>query len=163
MAARRLIILMVVLLAVSTLAAALLPGPESSEEEPTPTRSPRRGAPGALPDAGGARILRAAIDTAPKPPQAVSARAGDLLTLLVSSRFADLVEIPAFGLFKAVAPGAPARFELLLERSGAFPVRTADSHLLAGLICAAPEAAPGRIRASSDHWSLRDLGGGGAR
>jgi hypothetical protein len=155
MAARRLIILMVVLLALSTLAAALLPTPRTDEEDTTQAETtqresqpPRSQAAG--PAVGGGQLRQATIDTAPKPPQTVPAKVGDQLTLIVTSRFGDLVEIPAFGLFKAVAPAAPARFELLLDRAGVFAVRTVDSDLLAGRICAtrlSPRAPRGRSRA----------------
>jgi hypothetical protein len=155
MAARRLIILMVVLLVISTLAAALLPAPESDDEEPTrgettPREGPRPGPPAAGSVETDGRVLRATVDTAPKPPQIVPTRAGDQLTLLVTSRFADLVELPAFGLIKAVAPGAPARFELLLERAGNFPIRTLEGGLLAGRVCVtAAELSPRARRARS--------------
>jgi hypothetical protein len=153
MAARRLIILMVMLLVLSTLAAALLPAPRTSDEDRTRTGTARRGSPPPHPPAGSrSRLLQATIDTAPRPPQTIPVLIGDQLSLLVSSRFGDLVEIPAFGLIKAVAPAAPARFELLLDRAGVFPVRTVDAGLLAGRICAtparlSPRAPPGRSRA----------------
>jgi hypothetical protein len=157
MAARRLIILMVVLLAISTLAAALLPTPRTDEEDTTQAETtqresqpPRSQAAG--PAVGGGQLRQATIDTAPKPTQTVPAKVGDQLTLIVTSRFGDLVEVPAFGLFKAVAPAAPARFELLLDRAGVFAVRTVDGDLLAGRICAtrgglSPRAPRGRSRA----------------
>jgi hypothetical protein len=156
MAARRLIILMVVLLALSTLAAALLPTPRTDDEDTTQEDTTQResqppGSRAAGPAvSGGGQLRQATIDTAPKPPQTVPAKVGDQLTLIVTSRFGDLVEIPAFGLFKAVAPAAPARFELLLDRAGVFAVRTVDSDLLAGRICAtrlSPRAPRGRSRA----------------
>jgi hypothetical protein len=147
MAARRLIILMVVLLGLSTLAAALLPAPRTGDEDRTRSEITRRGNPPPHPPTGSrSRLLQARIDTAPRPPQTVPVRIGDQLTLLVSSRFGDLVQIPAFGLIKAVAPAAPARFELLLDRGGAFPVRTVDAGLLAGTVCATPARLSPRAR-----------------
>jgi hypothetical protein len=140
MAARRLIILMVVLLVLSTLAAALVPTEDNSGQQratgstATEPRSqlPPRLAPG-LPPGGAIRTAR--LDTASKPPQTITARVGDQLTLLISSRFGALVEVGGFGLFKAVSPAAPARFELLLDRAGVFPVRTLQPTGLAGHIC----------------------------
>ena len=140
MAARRLIILMVVLLVLSTLAAALVPTEDNSGQqratgstatEPSGELPPRL-APGLPP---GGSIRTAKLNTAPRPAQTIKAEVGDQLTLLVSSRFGALVEVGGFGLFKAVAPQAPARFELLLDRPGVFPVRTFQPRFLAGRIC----------------------------
>jgi hypothetical protein len=129
MGARRLLIVMLVLLTISTLAAALVPPTERRRErsERTGARTdrtdtarrqaaPRGGAVEALVDAGGHR------------PPTITVSPGDTLSLGISSQEAGEVEVPAFGLVKAVAPAAPARFELLLRRPGRFEVRMVEGN-----------------------------------
>jgi hypothetical protein len=122
MAARRLVALLVALLVVSTLAAALTaPGPDR-ESQPTETTSePESGSPGA------GRLIEATLNASTRHPERVEAQRGDQVALTVRSASPGQVEIPAFGLIDDVEPGAPARFNLLPERTGSFDVRLAGS------------------------------------
>jgi hypothetical protein len=128
MAARRLIALLVALLVVSTLAAALTaPGPErqsptEGESEPEPRST------------GGGRLIEATLNASAKHPGRVEAQRGDQVALTVRSTSPGQVEIPAFGLLEDVAPGAPARFDLLPERTGSFEVRLAGAGRVIGRV-----------------------------
>jgi hypothetical protein len=135
MAARRLLIVMLILLGLSTLAAALVP-PQAlregtsttsttEETETTPPDTLPSGA--ALPQqrikVGGRTVpvlscpasLRRARRCKP-------IKAGDQLTLVVSSRKPDQLEMPAFGLVDAVGPNEPARFEILFQSAGSYKI-----------------------------------------
>jgi hypothetical protein len=123
MAARRLLILMLVLLGVSTLAAALVP-PQGEEQRATstdtktgrPTKAGEdRGPPG--------RLIKRTIRVAPHGADTVRIHRDDQLALTVRSGVADQVEIPAFGQLEDLTPEAPARFNLLPDRTGTFAVR----------------------------------------
>jgi hypothetical protein len=132
MAARRLVALMLVLLAVSTLAAALT--------APAPEREPRTtedaGEPRSRNRSG--RLIEGALDASSRRPDTVEVQSGDQLALTVRSPIPGQVEIPAFGLLEDVAPRAPARFDLLLERPGRFEVRLAGRGRLIGAIVVRP-------------------------
>ena len=67
---------------------------------------------------------------------------------MVSSRRTDLLEIPGFGLAQAVAPDAPARFELLAEQRGSYPILQAEEDCLAARIQVEPAGKPSGDRAA---------------
>lgn len=134
MAARRLLILMLVLLGVSTLAAALVP-PQGEEQQATstdtttgrPTRAGEdRGPPG--------RLIKRTIRVAPHGADTVRIHRYDQLALTVRSGVADQVEIPAFGQLDDLTPEAPARFNLLPDRTGTFAVRLVSAGRVIGRI-----------------------------
>jgi hypothetical protein len=147
MAARRLLIVMLILLGLSTLAAALVP-PQAlregtsttsttEETETTPPDTVPSGA--ALPQqrikVGGRTVpvlscpasLRRARRCKP-------IKVGDQLTLVVSSRKADQLEMPAFGLVDAVGRNEPARFELLFLSAGSYKIRFVSTGRIAARI-----------------------------
>ena len=148
MAARRLLIIMVLLLAISTIAAALVPAPERRTDEARPTTSSAPSMPkderpdgGELvatrvPASGGARDVRVSV--------------GDQLSLVVSRATPGDVSVPSFGLIDYAEPGAPARFDLLLERPGRFEVTAEGEGVLATIVVGSgdvnPEARPGGRR-----------------
>jgi hypothetical protein len=69
----------------------------------------------------------------------VRARVGDLVELTVVARAVDSATIEGFAQTEAVAPGAPARFSLLADRAGSFPVTLVLSGDRAGrIVVAAP-------------------------
>jgi hypothetical protein len=71
--------------------------------------------------------------------EVVRARVGDLVELTVTARAADSATIGGFGQTEAVAPGAPARFSILADRAGSFPVTLTLSDDRAGrILVAAP-------------------------
>jgi len=121
MAARRLVVVMIVLLAISTLAAALIPPPQASHQ--TTTRKQRRPPKPPPPVPSSGSLVRARIDAASPRPANVRVRPGDELSLQVSAPRPGVVEIPAFGLLKAVDPLVPAGFDFIVNRAGTFPVR----------------------------------------
>ena len=118
MAARRLMIVMLVLLGISALAAALVPTRESNEETVGSTSTEATG--GETTAAEPAKTEEEASPTfdikvgGGKLP-IVPVSPGQRVTLVVRSRTTDQLEIPALGLIEPVAPGAPARFELLID------------------------------------------------
>jgi hypothetical protein len=122
MAARRLLIIMVVLLAISTLAAALVPPPEErsgTSSTTTTTTSTTR-----LQRTGGGELVEAEVsaqDTKQNEP--IELEPGDQLALVVISRAPGEVSLPSFGLIEFAGPGSPARFDLLVEKAGEYPVR----------------------------------------
>jgi hypothetical protein len=61
-------------------------------------------------------------------------KAGDQLTLVVSSRKADQLEMPGFGLVDAVGPNEPARFEILFQSEGSYKIRFVSTDRIAARI-----------------------------
>ena len=123
MAARRLLIIMVILLTISTLAAALVPPPQ--ERASSTTSSTATTATTAEKPPGGGELVREriAIGRADEEPPTVEVRAGDQLALVVESDAPGELSIPAFGLVEFAAPEDPARFDLLVEETGRYPIR----------------------------------------
>ena len=121
MAARRLVIVLIILLVISTVAAFLAPGPGDDTRPPatigstTTTTTAREPAPSG-------RLIRASIDAEPGKPQTVRLRLGDQLSLRVSSRASDQVEIVGLGLVEAVDRDGPALFDVFADRPGSYPV-----------------------------------------
>jgi hypothetical protein len=150
MAARRLIIVMVILLGVSVALAALVPQRDTGEDTVGSTETatgtsdqagPAAGATtDAQPDAArlpeeerGPQTARIVIDAAKFP--VVPIELGEQLSLVVASKkIADQVEIPALGLIESVAPGSPARFELLPVQPGNLGVRLVGAERLVARI-----------------------------
>ena len=138
MAARRLIVVMLVLLGLSTLVAALVPAPQQSQVGPggatgpaTPGKQTRP--PGsASPEAGG--TVTARIRVSHGAPEVVDVRPGQRLVLLVGGPVGDDISIPAFGLTETMTPSAPARFDLIVDRSGRFAVRAYSAERVVGRI-----------------------------
>jgi hypothetical protein len=133
MAARRLLALLLALLAVSTLAAALTaPAPD---REPEDTEGTSASHPGARKSG---RLIEATLDASARRPEQVEVQRGDQLALTVRARAGGQIEVPAFGRLEDIAPAAPARFDLLLERAGHFEVRIAGSGRVIGTIAVRP-------------------------
>jgi hypothetical protein len=129
MAARRLIIVLLVLIAVSTVAAALAPNPEDRRDRQARTEPVTNGRPGderAEPPPALGRAFRAVVVDDRKG-GSVRLRVGDQVTLTVKSRTTDQVQILGFGALEPVAPDAPARFDLLADRPGTFPIRLVEA------------------------------------
>jgi hypothetical protein len=127
MAARRLLIIMVVLLVLSSVAAALVPPPterSQPEEEQAPTTTTGRAS-------GGSQrvrqLLAARVEAEARRPARITAHVGDQLALTVEAEAYREVEVPAFGLLEPAEPGAPATFDILVDRPGSFLVRLAAS------------------------------------
>jgi hypothetical protein len=148
MAARRLLIVMLVLLGFSTLAAALVQPPAQQEgtgstiaEETEPT------IPDPLPKGKG---LGFDFEVGGEKIQVVQAEVGDQLSLVISSKRSDLLEIPAFGLLEAVGPGSPARFQLLVREPGAYGIRFVEANRVVARIEARGRGDASRSRAPGE-------------
>ncbi len=144
MAARRLIILMVVLLVVSTLAATLAPQSEQAEEGSTSSTTTTTEI--APPDSGvDAELVRRTIDSGAEEPRTIRIAKGDQIALVVRSSEPAQIEISGFGLLEDAERDAPARFDLLAERSGNFTVRATtfeQSDRLVGTLAVSEKAEP---------------------
>ncbi len=138
MAARRLIVVMLVLLGLSTLVAALVPAPDRSGSGSDPAKggggAGRPATPPRSPTAGPAGLVNAQITVAGGAPQVVEVKAGQRLLLEVGGAVGDDISIPAFGLTETMTPSAPARFDLIVDRAGRFPVRAFGAARAVGTI-----------------------------
>ena len=124
MLGRRLLVLFAVLLGLTALVTALAPRPtvkprpeSASVATPTPTPSPT---------------------AAGRPRARVRARAGDVLALTVKGDVLDGVEITGLGKLEPIEPGSPARFEMLFDGPGEFPITLLDARRSVGLIDVRP-------------------------
>ena len=143
MAARRLVIVMLVLLGLSTLVAALVPTPNPDREKTSATNgasgknAPDPDRAGNPDPAGTPGLVSARIDisqAAGKPPAVVRVKPGNRLILAVGGSVGADISIPGFGLTETMTPTAPARFDLIVDRAGRFPVRVFGSDRAAGTI-----------------------------
>jgi hypothetical protein len=73
-------------------------------------------------------------------PPTVAAAVGDRVALEVESKETTSIEIPDLGLLETAAPGAPARFDLLMRDPGSYPVRVMDGAIVATIEVSEPEA-----------------------
>jgi len=136
---RRLLVLFAVLLGLTALVTALAPRPTvkprpESARVATPTPTPSSTAAGRTTR----RLVRTVSADAGKPRARVRARAGDVLALTVKGDVLDGVEITGLGKLEPIEPGSPARFEMLLEAAGEFPVTLIDGRRSVGRIDVAP-------------------------
>jgi hypothetical protein len=140
MAARRLLIVMLILLGLSTLAAALVPpqalregtttGTTTEETETATSQTETQPAGRQLPSPISITVGEGnRVPVVSCPPSLRRAKrckpilVGDQFTLLVKSKRADELDMPAFGLVDAVGPDEPARFELLVEAARSYQIR----------------------------------------
>ena len=124
MLARRLLLLAAVLLLLSALAAGLAPRQQVGTA-PETERS-------ALPPG---TTLPRAISADPGADAKVKVHRGDLLQLEVSGDVLDSVLIERLDMMDAIAPLAPARFDLLIDApAGVYPIRLVDADRRIGVI-----------------------------
>ena len=123
MLSRRLLVLVAVLMGLTALAASVAPRQRAVvRDEPAPERSrPSAAAPAASP---GMRTVERAISTA-EGPRRVTVTAGRLLELEVSGPELDSVAL--LDEVVPIAPEAPARFELLADTPGRYPIELVDA------------------------------------
>jgi hypothetical protein len=124
MLARRLLLLAAVLLLLTALAAGLAPDPEG---EPLPP--PRA--------TGTVETVDASMD-AGATDQSVRASVGDLIRLEVAGDVLDAVEIEQLDRIDAIEPVTPARFEVIAEQAGVFPVRLIEADRRIGRLDISP-------------------------
>jgi len=132
---------MLMLLAVSTLAAALIP-PESRRQGTISTTSTTTAAPKSA--ATGGRLVERTVRAAGEGATRIPIRLGDQLALTVRLGFFDQVEIPALGLIQDAAPGAPALFNVLPDRTGRLDVKLAQAGRVVAVIDVGPKRRGGR-------------------
>ncbi len=134
MAARRLIAVLIMLLVISSLAAALAPE-RPSESDTTETETTTAPEPARDPS----DVLSEVIPPEPEKPVVIKTRIGDQLQLQVEAAGPIGVEILTLGLTSFAAPGAPARFDLLLRAAGNNPVALEDGTVVARIRVAEEE------------------------
>lgn len=149
MAARRLVIVMLVLLGISAAAAALAPTRDSGDETVGSTTSEAAGSttttPEVEPDPAEHESSTFDIKVGGRKLPVVPVELGERVTLIIRSKVADQLEIPALGVIEPVAPGAPARFELLPEVEGSLGIRLVN----AGTVVARIEVSAGAVPAQA--------------
>lgn len=136
MAARRLLIVMLLLLGISTLAAALVPPPERETQTDSSTSTTRSTPTRERPE--GERVAAEVTARSGGPPEIVRVSTGDQLALVVKVARAAEVEVPAFGLVEFAEPGAPARFDVLVDEPGRFEVNAERKGTVATIVAQRP-------------------------
>jgi hypothetical protein len=122
MLARRLLLLAAVLLLLTAVAAGLAPE-ERATEPPTQAST--------LPEG---TIVEEMISAAPDSDSRVVVQRGDVLKLEVTGDVLDSVQIEGLDRMEAIEPLTPARFELLAEAPGVYPIRLVDADRRIGAI-----------------------------
>jgi hypothetical protein len=113
MLARRLLLLAAVLMLLTALAAGLAPEPD----DPAPA-APRA--------AQTPEIVEATLNTTDAD-QGIPARVGDLIRFEVAGDVLDQVQIERLDRIDAVEPTTPARFEVIPETAGVYPIRLIEA------------------------------------
>jgi hypothetical protein len=114
MLARRLLLLAAVLMLLTALAAGLAPQPDSDDP------------PSAPPAAQSPEIVERSI-SASEDDQRVEATVGDLIRLEVTGELIDEVQIERLDRIDPIEPATPARFEVIPETAGVYPIRLIDA------------------------------------
>jgi hypothetical protein len=132
MIGRRLLLLVAVLMGLTALAASVAPRQTSDAPPPVPSRTPTpttTPAPELSPATDEpAGVIQETMSAAKgASPLRVRARPGQTLQLQVQGAVFDEVHIGGLDQFAAIAPEAPARFELFLDETGRFPVTLVDA------------------------------------
>jgi hypothetical protein len=125
MLARRLLLLAAVLMLLTALAAGLAPEPAPEELPPveTDTRAPE--------------TVEQSLST-DVADQRVRARVGDLVRLEVSGDVLDAVEIEQLDRIDAIEPTTPARFEVIPQQEGVYPIRLIEADRRIGRLDISP-------------------------
>lgn len=123
MLGRRLLVLMAVLLGFTALAAALAPRPTVTPPRGSASASPSPEPSTSSPAAPASRVITRTVDAnAGARPAHVRARVGDTVRLSVRGDVLDAVELQGLDEIEPIEPGSPARFELLADAPGEFPI-----------------------------------------
>lgn len=121
---RRLLLLLAVLIVLTALAGSLAPVPGPPEQAtPTPTTAAIPRTPQASPAADPDRPdVRASLNASPRTPaRRIVARVGDQVAITVRAQGIDSVELGDLDV-EPVEPGIPARFDLLADAAGSYPL-----------------------------------------
>jgi hypothetical protein len=114
MLARRLLLLAAVLMLLTALATGVASQPETVAPPPSPHS-------GRTVETVQGRL------SAQEDDQSVIARVGDLVQLQVSGDVLDTVQIERLDRLDALDPSTPARFEVIAEEAGVYPVRLVEA------------------------------------
>jgi hypothetical protein len=114
MLARRLLLLAAVLMLLTALAAGLAP----QQDDATTPSAPR---PGPTPTTVPGAMSAEATD------QTLEARVGDLIQLEVDGDVLDEVHIERLDRYDPIEPTTPARFEVIPETAGVYPIRLVEA------------------------------------
>jgi len=125
---RRLLVIMAVLLGLTALAASLAPRPPVADPG---AGAPRSASPTPAPSAdagGGSRrvVMTVKADEGTRP-ATVRSRPGDVVELTVEGDVLDSVELEGLNEIEPLEPGSPARFEILTDNEGRYPIRLIDA------------------------------------
>jgi hypothetical protein len=125
MLVRRLLILLAVLIVLTAVAGSIAPVPIAPTPTPSPTPTPRaiprapQAAPAAEPDRPD---VRADLSSAPRiAARRITARVGDQVSITVRAEDIDSVALGELDV-EPVEPGVPARFDLLADTAGSYPL-----------------------------------------
>ena len=141
MAARRLLIVMLILLGLSTLAAALVPPQSLKEGTGTTTTEATLPIPPDTVPRGNA--LTAKVDVGEGSVPVVPISVGDQLSLVITSKQPDELEIPLLGLVEPIGPDEPAHFDIFATQPGSYGIRFVAADTIAARIeVSAPKAKP---------------------
>ncbi|HKG66652.1 MAG TPA: hypothetical protein VKB28_21460 [Solirubrobacteraceae bacterium] len=117
MLARRLLIALALLMAITALAAGLAPRESAHREDASPTPS-TSAAPEAEP-------VEATLDAASEG-QLVKAEVGQIVRIVVNTDELDSVQLGDLGT-ETADPDSPARFELLADEPGTYPIELLEA------------------------------------
>ncbi len=126
MLARRLLLLAAVLLLLSALAASIVPRDLTGGDDPEPAASD-------LP--AGTTVAREIPATDGSAPARIAVNRGDTLELEVFGDLLDSVLLERLDFIDAIAPNAPARFNILVDApAGSYPIRLVEADRRIGSI-----------------------------
>jgi hypothetical protein len=136
MVGRRLLLLVAVLMGLTALAASIAPrdngspGPSTAPVRPPlqATATPAQSLEPAAPESQGEDTLQETLSAAQgASPARLRARLGQTLLLDVRGAVFDVVLIGGLDQVRAIAPEAPAHFDIFIDRAGRFPITLQDA------------------------------------
>jgi hypothetical protein len=123
--ARRLLIALAVLMALTALAASVAPHKTSLQQDAARTPPAAAAEPAPKP-------VEETLDTAAQG-QRVAAKIGQSVTIVVRSQDVESVELAEYGT-ETAEPDSPARFELLADAPGSYPIELVESGRRIGVL-----------------------------
>jgi hypothetical protein len=134
---RRLLILLAVLIVLTAVAGSIAPVPIAPTPTPSPTPTPGglARAPRVAPEADPDRAdVNAVLSSAPRiGAQRIAARVGDQVSITVRAEDIDSVALGDLDV-EPVEPGIPARFDLLADAAGSYPLVLLDAQRRIGTL-----------------------------
>lgn len=132
---RRLLLLVAVLMGLTALAASIAPRDTGTDEPPTPPGRPGTVTPTTTPElepAAPAPVDENVVDETLSAaegasPVRVRARPGQTVKLEVQGQLFDEVALIGLDRVEAIAPEAPARFEMYMDQPGKFEIRLLEA------------------------------------